>query len=154
MNLGRNRDAHSSDSEVRLAGRPPQMARSLEARAMGHCRRKTRVTSTAAHRIRPSAFAIMCSWAPVRRSLNLLCARSGHPDLPDHRDLKVTQDRWDLKDHKALGAHKELPVPPDRRGRLAQGLPGLTGPQGPAGIGLTDGAVLFLKPGSVPRLDS
>ena len=62
----------------------------------------------------------------------------------------MTQDRWDLKDHKALGAHKELPVPPDRRGRLAQGLPGLTGPQGPAGIGLTDGAVLFLKPGSVP----
>lgn len=31
-----------------------------------------------------------------------------------------------------------------------QGLPGLTGPQGPPGIGLTDGAVLFLKTGAVP----
>jgi hypothetical protein len=31
-----------------------------------------------------------------------------------------------------------------------QGLPGLTGPQGAPGIGLTDGSVLFLKPGAVP----
>ena len=31
-----------------------------------------------------------------------------------------------------------------------QGLPGLTGAQGPPGIGLTEGALLFLKPGAQP----
>ena len=44
-----------------------------------------------------------------------------------------------------------LPGPSGPQGLTGpQGLPGLTGPQGPPGIGLTDGAVLFLKPGAVP----
>ena len=34
-NLGRNRDAHCAGAEVCVAGRPPQMARSLEAGPMG-----------------------------------------------------------------------------------------------------------------------
>ena len=44
-----------------------------------------------------------------------------------------------------------LPGPQGPQGPMGpQGLPGPSGPQGAPGIGLTDGTVLFLKPGAVP----
>ena len=60
----------------------------------------------------------------------------------------------DTRDHVFMGTCatvSEPPVgpagPPGPPG--PQGLPGLTGPQGASGIGLTEGAILFLRPGAV-----